>query len=63
MCHILWHNNLVKYLVLKLACHNGWHIITCEKFDFMARESQLGDSLKVVKILDFKAGVSQWVTR
>ena len=30
---------------------------------FMARESQLGDSSKVVKILEFKAGVSQWVTR
>ena len=30
---------------------------------FMVRESQLGDSSKVVKILEFKAGVSQWVTR
>ena len=30
---------------------------------FMVCESQLGDSSKVVKILEFKAGVSQWVTR
>ena len=49
---------------LRLAGYNVWHNLTCEKFNFfMVRESQLGDSSKVVKILEFKAGVSQWVTR